>query len=36
MVARQIILNILFLDGPLTIEDCLQFFQKRNTTCVLG
>lgn len=35
MVARQIILNMLFLDGPLTVEDCLKFFQQRNTTYVL-
>lgn len=34
MVARQIIMNVLFLNGPLSLEDCLKFFQQRITQYV--
>ncbi|WFD34992.1 DNA-dependent ATPase protein rad54 [Malassezia cuniculi] len=31
MTARQIIMNMLFLDGPLQVTDCLKFFRKEHT-----
>lgn len=31
MLARQIIMNMLFLDGPLSIADCLKLFRKQGT-----
>lgn len=34
MVARQIIMNMLFLDRPLSMRNCMKFFQNQNEECV--
>ena len=34
MTARQIIMNMLFLDGPLMLADCLKFFRKEHAQYV--
>lgn len=34
MVARQIIMNMVFLDRPLSMSNCMKFFKVQNEECV--